>query len=132
MRNRKARGKSRALAGLASGGFSAGLGSLSRSAQGDQKSTERPLDATRREALGWAWRAGILELEGRTMRVGPPATSVRLWSTAEDAVLGQADHHIRLQLGLGELPHLVGAVQRHYWSGLIGRLAGAGPSDLTD
>jgi hypothetical protein len=42
----------RSLAWSPSGGFSAGLGSLSRSAQDAQKSTEGTLDTSGRELLG--------------------------------------------------------------------------------
>ena len=54
MSDREAGSRFRSLAWSSSGGFSAGLGCLSRRAQSDQKSTERTLDATRREPLGWA------------------------------------------------------------------------------
>src|SRR6266516_4301534 len=50
--DREAWGRSGTLTGTAAGGFSAGLGCLSRSGQSGQKSTEGAADATRREALG--------------------------------------------------------------------------------
>src|SRR5207244_9720746 len=42
------------LAWASAGGFSAGLGHPSWSAQSGQKSTESTLDAARRETLGWS------------------------------------------------------------------------------
>jgi hypothetical protein len=50
----------------------------------------------------------ILELEDRAMCVRATATSLGRRRAAEDAVLGQAHHQVRLQVGLGELPHLMG------------------------
>jgi hypothetical protein len=38
--------------------------------------------------IGWTMRAGVLELQDRTVLMRPPAASVRLRSTAEDTVLG--------------------------------------------
>src|SRR5438067_682405 len=83
-------------------------------------------------AVGWAMGAGVLELEDRAMCVRSTAARVRLRRAAKDAVLGQAHHQVRLQVGLGKLAHLVSAVQCHHRSGRLGCLAGACLSDLMD
>jgi len=83
-------------------------------------------------AVGSAVRACVPELETPTVFVGPTATGIQARRTAKDAVLRQADHQIRIQVRLGELRHVIRAIQRDYRSWCSGWLASACLSNLAD